>query len=187
VFLRGRKDFDQVVDLSRVAMNTRRWHTLHHCRACLPFLVFLINLNIAACYLPPLTIPGSMRIHTAFRSGALTMPIKHSPSFMKREMHPSNSEHRSHAVSSRSMVNSDAVAKEEGKSALVLSWFYAQPKEIELVKRIYKKRGFSTVIVVESLVKEAATPRGWYKSFLRLVLFRGAGSKSLREPSHTPP
>ena len=53
------------------------------------------------------------------------------------------------------------------KSVLVLSWFYAQPKELELVTRIYQKRGYSKVVIVESLVKDAATPRGWYKSFLR--------------------
>jgi hypothetical protein len=70
---------------------------------------------------------------------------------------------------SGSLSENDDLEK-EGKSVLVLSWFYAQPKEIELVKRIYKKRGYSTVIVVESLVKDAATPRGWYKSFLRSVL-----------------
>ena len=62
---------------------------------------------------------------------------------------------------------SSTTVEQGGKSALILSWFYAQPKEIELVKRIYKKKGFSEVIVIESLVKDSATPRGWYKSFLK--------------------
>ena len=48
---------------------------------------------------------------------------------------------------------------------LVFSWFYAAPKELELVKRIYKKKGFSKVVVQESIVKEIATPRGWYRTY----------------------
>ncbi len=142
-------------------------HTFQHCKACLPFLVLLYKVNVASCFLAPMTIPASLRSNTAFRSGISSMPAEHSLSFLKRDINPSNPVHRSNFFSSRSMVDSNEVAKDEGKSALVLSWFFAQPKEIELVKRIYKKRGFSTVIVVESLVKEAATPRGWYKSFLR--------------------
>jgi len=52
---------------------------------------------------------------------------------------------------------------------LILSWFYAQPKELELVKRIYKKKGFTDIVIHESLVKEVTTPNGWDNSFKRSV------------------
>jgi hypothetical protein len=57
----------------------------------------------------------------------------------------------------------------QGKSVLIISWFYAEPKQIELVKRIYKKKGFSDVVVQESPVYEISTPRGWYKTFMRYL------------------
>mgnify|MGYP001404639508 CR=1 FL=1 len=68
------------------------------------------------------------------------------------------------AVGVRPSQMTDAT-KGGGKSVLVFSWFYAAPKELELVKRIYKKKGFSKVVVQESIVKEIATPRGWYRTY----------------------
>jgi len=67
-----------------------------------------------------------------------------------------------------------------GKKALIFTWFYAQPKEIELVKRIYKRKGFDEVVVQESIVKEIATPRGWYKTYIKFA--KGDGpSEELRQ------
>ncbi len=43
--------------------------------------------------------------------------------------------------------------------------FYAAPKELELVKRIYNKKGFTNVVIQQSIVKEIATPRGWYRTY----------------------
>jgi len=71
--------------------------------------------------------------------------------------------------SARMMAGGEDQGKPKGKSVLVISWFYAEPKQIELVKRIYKKKGFSTVEVQESPVYEISTPRGWYKTFIGLV------------------
>lgn len=64
------------------------------------------------------------------------------------------------------MMGADAAAgKGEGKSVLIFSWFYAAPKELELVRRIYKKKGFTNIVIQESVVKEIATPRGWYRTY----------------------
>lgn len=58
-------------------------------------------------------------------------------------------------------------AASKGKSVLIIAWFYAEPKQIELVKRIYKKKGFEDIVVQESPVKQISTPRGWYNTFVR--------------------
>jgi len=58
-------------------------------------------------------------------------------------------------------------AVSKGKSVLIIAWFYAEPKQIELVKRIYKKKGFTDIVVQESPVKQISTPRGWYNTFVR--------------------
>lgn len=54
------------------------------------------------------------------------------------------------------------------KKVLILSWFYAQPKELELVRRIYAKKGYE-VQIHESRVEEVARPRGWYHTYERYV------------------
>jgi len=70
------------------------------------------------------------------------------------------------------MADADAIEPKEAapkkKSVLILSWFYAQPKELELVRRIYTKRGYD-VHIHESLVDEVARPRGWYNTYSRFV------------------
>ena len=134
--------------------------------SCLPF---------TSCFVVPLATPASLGSQCKLRRSYGTLS-----SFRKDVGAPLSkarpaidfSTYRIPLFPSKASESTEAAAEEnknEGKSVLVLSWFYAQPKEIELVKRIYKKRGYSTVIVVESLVKDAATPRGWYKSFLRFV------------------
>lgn len=75
-------------------------------------------------------------------------------------------EHGSLAAGLRMQEDSKDQGKAGGKSVLVISWFYAEPKQIELVKRIYQKKGFKDVVVHESPVKATATPRGWYKTFI---------------------
>lgn len=55
----------------------------------------------------------------------------------------------------------------QNKSVLVIAWFYAEPKQIELVRRIYLKRGFNDVVVQESPVHDISTPRGWFKTYSR--------------------
>ena len=54
------------------------------------------------------------------------------------------------------------------KSALVLGWFGAQDKELEFVKKIYKKKGFSDVVVHASPIAACSKPRGWYRSVASL-------------------
>lgn len=71
-------------------------------------------------------------------------------------------------VSTR-MADAAAAPAKEGKSVLIFSWFYAAPKELELVRRIYKKKGFTNIEVQESIVKEIATPRGWYRTYDKFV------------------
>uniref|UniRef100_A0A7S4PFY4 Uncharacterized protein n=2 Tax=Guillardia theta TaxID=55529 RepID=A0A7S4PFY4_GUITH len=77
-------------------------------------------------------------------------------------------------------ADGEAGSPKEGKSALVLTWFYAAPKELELVKRIYKRKGYTNVVIQESLVKEIATPRGWYRTYQRF-LGETNEAKDLRE------
>jgi len=67
-----------------------------------------------------------------------------------------------------------------GKKVLILSWFYAKPKELELVSRIYKRKGFEEVVIQESIVKDISTPRGWYRTYLNFA--KGDGpSDELRQ------
>jgi len=58
--------------------------------------------------------------------------------------------------------------------------FYAKPKELELVSRIYKRKGFEEVVIQESIVKDISTPRGWYRTYLKFA--KGDGpSDQLRQ------
>eukprot|EP00282_Hemiselmis_andersenii_P014250 CAMPEP_0114128674 /NCGR_PEP_ID=MMETSP0043_2-20121206/11059_1 /TAXON_ID=464988 /ORGANISM="Hemiselmis andersenii, Strain CCMP644" /LENGTH=356 /DNA_ID=CAMNT_0001221881 /DNA_START=125 /DNA_END=1195 /DNA_ORIENTATION=- len=57
----------------------------------------------------------------------------------------------------------------KGKSVLIIAWFHAEPKQLELVKRIYKKKGFTDIVVQESPVHQISTPRGWYQTFISCV------------------
>ena len=61
-----------------------------------------------------------------------------------------------------------AAETSDGKSALVLGWFGAQDKELEFVKKIYKKKGFSDVVVHASPIASCSKPRGWYRSVASL-------------------
>jgi hypothetical protein len=71
------------------------------------------------------------------------------------------------AVRGLAMAEGGGAAASKGKSVLIIAWFYAEPKQIELVKRIYKKKGFTDIVVQESPVKQISTPRGWYNTFVR--------------------
>lgn len=44
------------------------------------------------------------------------------------------------------IASSEAIVPASKKSALVLGWFGAQEKELELVKRLYLKKGYSDVV-----------------------------------------
>lgn len=52
------------------------------------------------------------------------------------------------------------------KSALVLGWFHAEPKQLKFVERLYKKNGFTDVVVNESPVSTCSRPGGWYNTIL---------------------
>jgi len=52
------------------------------------------------------------------------------------------------------------------KSALVLGWFYAEPRQLKFVARLYRKQGFTDVVTYESHVATVARPRGWYSGCL---------------------
>ena len=70
-----------------------------------------------------------------------------------------------HAAAATAASESSA---ESGKSALVLGWFGAQDKELEFVKKIYKKKGFGDVVVQPSPIATCSKPRGWYRSVASL-------------------
>ena len=61
-----------------------------------------------------------------------------------------------------------AAETSDGKSALVRGWFGAQDKELEFVKKIYKKKGFSDVVVHASPIaparSHAAGTAAWRRS-----------------------
>lgn len=59
-----------------------------------------------------------------------------------------------------------AEAPVEAKSALVLGWFFASERQLEFVQRLYKKNGYTDVVVQESPVPLVAKPGGWYKRVL---------------------
>ena len=46
------------------------------------------------------------------------------------------------------------------RSALVLGWFGASPRELALVERVYKRNGFADVTVLPSLVNSLSKPSG---------------------------
>ena len=48
------------------------------------------------------------------------------------------------------------------------------------MKRIYKKKGYSKIVIQESIVKEIATPRGWYRTYDRFVAGEDTISKELQ-------
>lgn len=49
------------------------------------------------------------------------------------------------------------------KSVLVLGWFFAEQKQLQLVQRVYQKHGFGDVQILQSPVSLISKPRGWYK------------------------
>jgi len=67
-----------------------------------------------------------------------------------------------------------SVAAEGGRSALVLGWFFAKPRELDYVRRMYEKNGFTDVIVRASQVAVISKPRGWYRTVRRRLQGRSA-------------
>lgn len=62
----------------------------------------------------------------------------------------------------------DAKAVEaKKKSALILGWFYAEPRQLKFVARMYKKKGYDDVVTCESDVNVVSKPKGWYKACLQ--------------------
>jgi hypothetical protein len=53
------------------------------------------------------------------------------------------------------------------KSALILGWFYAEPRQLKFVARMYKKKGYADVVTCESDVGVVSKPKGWYKACLQ--------------------
>jgi len=65
-----------------------------------------------------------------------------------------------------------------GRSALVLGWFFASERELELVRRLYKRNGFDDVVVEASHVATMSKPRGWYRQMRRNVRAQQQGGAS---------
>eukprot|EP00611_Tribonema_gayanum_P031662 TRINITY_DN9208_c0_g1_i1.p2 TRINITY_DN9208_c0_g1~~TRINITY_DN9208_c0_g1_i1.p2 ORF type:complete len:246 (-),score=78.94 TRINITY_DN9208_c0_g1_i1:894-1631(-) len=57
-------------------------------------------------------------------------------------------------------------AAQRTKSVLVLSWFFANPRELKLVERVYRRFGYADVQIYESPVAALSKPRGWYRTFI---------------------
>ena len=53
------------------------------------------------------------------------------------------------------------------RSVLVLGWFFATERELEYVRRAYKRNGFTDIVIQPSQVGIIAKPRGWYRSMRR--------------------
>lgn len=60
----------------------------------------------------------------------------------------------------------DTLTEKKTSSVLVLSWFHANPRELKLVKLIYRKNGYKDVHIHESPVNLLSKPRGWYRTFV---------------------
>uniref|UniRef100_A0A7S0W402 AB hydrolase-1 domain-containing protein n=1 Tax=Hemiselmis tepida TaxID=464990 RepID=A0A7S0W402_9CRYP len=73
------------------------------------------------------------------------------------------------ARAARMAEGEGAAGEGKGKSVLIIAWFHAEPKQLELVKRIYKKKGYTDVVVQESPVHQISTPRGWYQTFISCI------------------
>jgi len=50
------------------------------------------------------------------------------------------------------------------RSALVLGWFFAKDRELDYVRRMYEKNGFTDIVIKASQVAVVSKPRGWYRS-----------------------
>ena len=64
-------------------------------------------------------------------------------------------------------TGADAVVTPTGRSALVLGWFHASDRELAYVRKLYKRNGFSDIVIRPSLIGKIAKPRGWYRSIRR--------------------
>eukprot|EP00966_Prymnesium_polylepis_P283412 6548264-Prymnesium_polylepis.1 len=65
-------------------------------------------------------------------------------------------------------VGGDAAVSE--KSVLILGWFFASKRELEYVRRMYHKNGYTNVTVQPSAVGAISKPRGWYRTIRRQLL-----------------
>lgn len=55
----------------------------------------------------------------------------------------------------------------EQRSALILGWFFASERELAHVQRLYRRNGFTDVVVEPSHVGIITKPRGWYRAMRR--------------------
>merc|ERR1719424_2208393 len=53
------------------------------------------------------------------------------------------------------------------RSVLVMGWFFATDRELDYVRRMYSRNGFTDVVIQPSQVGIIAKPRGWYRSMRR--------------------
>jgi hypothetical protein len=58
-------------------------------------------------------------------------------------------------------------AESPKKSVLVLGWFFAKERELEYVKKMYKKSGYDEVVIEPSTFGVISKPRGWYRIMRR--------------------
>ena len=84
------------------------------------------------------------------------------------------------SVSMTAMAPSDADAfappPRAPRSALVLGWFGASPRELSLVERLYKRNGYDDVTVLPSRVGSLTKPSGWFRTFRQHVAQASSGA-----------
>lgn len=136
------------------------------------FLSLAVTVGVfvsrANCFVPAVGVGAMSMLHGAV--GNSRSPLVASSGLL-RHARGANfaSRPRHEGICGLSMAEevSEKPAAAKGKSVLIIAWFYAEPKQIELVKRIYKKKGFDDIVVQESPVKQISTPRGWYNTYVR--------------------
>lgn len=58
----------------------------------------------------------------------------------------------------------DATEANSQRSALVLGWFFASDRELDHVRKMYVRAGFTDVVIQPTKFGVISKPRGWYRS-----------------------
>ena len=74
------------------------------------------------------------------------------------------------AAATRASDAESGKAAARAKSALILGWFGASSRELELVERVYKRNGYEDVTVMPSLIAALTKPSGWFRTFKQVRL-----------------
>mmetsp|Transcript_17502 Transcript_17502/g.40105 ORF Transcript_17502/g.40105 Transcript_17502/m.40105 type:complete len:337 (-) Transcript_17502:487-1497(-) len=109
----------------------------------------------------PLTSPRAATAHRPLAPPRRTADAPTAPSARPETSRVDVAEASPVISDGRGHAEADGVKE---RSALVLGWFYATPRELEYVRKLYTRNGYTHVVVLPSVVQRIAKPRGWYRT-----------------------